>query len=95
MGKVVYFARVAGGRPMNVDRRVYTHHPGCSAAVKPEGPPMYCHRAEEHGFHLIASGEVYVVDGDANYCLNCGLDLGILTRERPSLDRGNRVPQNP
>jgi hypothetical protein len=78
------------------DQRVYLARHDFTAAVKEDGPPVNCHRAaegEEH-YHRITTGEVYFTDGPTDFCLNCALLQGIITRERPSLEKGSRVPLN-
>lgn len=79
------------------DHRIYLIRKDFHAAVKTDGPSLYCNRAEspQGGFHLITDGEVYLFSEDVSYCLNCALASAIATTERPNLLRLSRLAPNP
>ena len=70
------------------DRRLYLLDPHASQVhAENSDSRRYCHRAEDGGgFHGLAEGEIYVVQDGHDYCLNCAVELGAATFERPTLE---------
>ena len=58
-----------------------------SPALQREATGRNCGRAAEGQdfFHRIATGEVYLTDGERDYCLNCAVAQGLASRTRPTL----------
>jgi len=67
------------------DCRLYVPHPeGWKAQLKQGWDKIYCYSknpGEDH-FHLILSGELYLVSGDEKLCLRCAYRQGIITTDR-------------
>lgn len=57
---------------------------GWSAAVKQDSEKVYCYQKNpgEDYFHLILSGELYLVNGTEKLCLRCALRRGVVTHDR-------------
>jgi len=80
----------------DADHRVYLVRKDFEVGVKSPEATLYCHKGElGGGFHLIAEGEIYVHHEDVNYCLNCAVATGIVTDQRPNLERGSRILPSP
>jgi hypothetical protein len=77
---------------MSVDRRIYVTASNLAVHLKTDGPSLNCHRMAEgeDSYHRILSGEIYVSDGRADYCLTCAVVLGLATPERPALGKSAR-----
>jgi hypothetical protein len=72
---------------MAIESRLYLSDSAWRPEAKLDDMPLRCHVACAPGgyYPLIANGEIYVRHGSEALCLNCALNRGILTRERPKL----------
>lgn len=54
------------------------------ARVKTDSEKIYCYQKNpgENYFHLILSGELYLVNGNEKLCLRCALRRGVVTTDR-------------
>ena len=67
------------------DVRLYVTDPEAwQVVVKPDSDRMYCYQKHpgEDYFHVIASGEIYLIGGDEKLCLKCALRRGVVTQDR-------------
>lgn len=67
------------------DARLYVpHNDGWGAAVKSNSTKEYCYVKSpgDEAFHLLVSGEIYLVKGNEKVCLECALRQGLITHDR-------------
>ncbi|OYW22872.1 MAG: hypothetical protein B7Z55_04135 [Planctomycetales bacterium 12-60-4] len=67
------------------DVRLYVPDPASwTAHVKYDSEKIYCYQRNpgENYFHLILSGEIYLVCGNEKLCLRCALRRGVVTLDR-------------
>ena len=67
------------------DVRLYAPAPeGWQAKIKDGWERQYCFykRPGEDYFHLLMSGEIYLIHGEETVCLMCALRRGIITTDR-------------
>ena len=78
------------------DLRFYVHEPGWKPQVHTSDDKLLCHlqRAEEGYYHRITRSELYLARDSEVYCLNCAVQKGLLTRERPTLERSERLDRS-
>ena len=76
---------------MNEDARLYLT---ASAPFLPQvhwgSETRRCCRTPDgdEGFHRLAEGEVFLSDGERDFCLQCAVALGFAGRTRPMLGSG-------
>ena len=72
------------------DARLYLRQPeGWTAHVKTDASREYCYwkSAEEDGFHLLVTGEIYLERDREKICLNCAMKHDLITHNRQHWQR--------
>lgn len=73
-----------------MDLRAYIVEPGWRPLLNRSDARLFCHhlRIEERYHHRITMGEVFLNRDTDNLCFNCARDRGIISTNRPSLEKG-------
>jgi hypothetical protein len=74
------------------DARLYLNEPGWKPAFHTSDEKLLCHlqRPEDGYYHRISRSELYLARDTEVYCLTCAVHKGLLTKERPSLEKSER-----
>jgi hypothetical protein len=72
---------------MPQDLRLYATEATWHPKLKPTSEKLYCFLADPEAghYHRILAGELYLTNGNENYCLTCAVKKGLLTQTRPVL----------
>ncbi|QDU62294.1 hypothetical protein Pan216_31610 [Planctomycetes bacterium Pan216] len=68
------------------DQRLYLDRAGWEVSVNPGPSSINCfHTCDGDYYGRILPGEVHVHKDNQDFCVNCAIENGILTTERPTL----------